>query len=73
MIKLVDLPVGRKATLAKFEISALHRRLLSMGISPGQVIEVVRKVPFNGSLYIRIEGRNLAVRHAEADQIYAAL
>ena len=72
MIKLANLPVGKPAILADFETTLLHKQLLTMGVKPGQTVEVVRKLPFRGSLYVRIQDRHLAIRQSEALQIYAA-
>ncbi len=40
-----------------------------MGIRPGEKITVIRKLPFQGNLYVRIGTRRLAVRYNEAIQI----
>jgi len=68
-MKLCDLKVGKKAILESFGVSQLHMKMLSMGVTPGQSIAVVRKLPLEGNLYIRIDGRSLAMRHEEAHQI----
>ena len=68
-LKLSDLQIGKLATLDGFSVSLLHKKMLSMGVSPGQSIAVVRKLPLRGNLYVRINGRNLAFRHEEATQI----
>ncbi len=67
--KLSDLHIGKQAFLDTFAISPLHRKLLSMGLLPGQTVSVVRRLPLNGSLYVKIENRHVALRYSEARQI----
>ena len=67
--KLSELKVGQQAVLADFQISRLHQRLLAMGITPGSTARVMRRLPWQGNLYVEIGGRNLALRFAEAEQI----
>lgn len=66
---LSDLEVGKVGVLDTYAISPLHKKMLSMGLLPGQSIAVLRRLPFKGSLYVQIDGRNLAFRHEEAKQI----
>jgi ferrous iron transport protein A len=68
-LRLSDLAIGKSAVLDGFSISQLHKKMLSMGVSPGQSISVVRKLPLKGNLYVRINGRALAFRYEEANQI----
>lgn len=55
--------------LTDFSVTALHQRLLSMGLGPGKGIRVVRRMRRHGNMYISIEDRNLVLRFAEADRI----
>ena len=68
---LADLPLRKVAKLSPFGTTLLHKQLLTMGVRPGQTIQVVRKLPFKGSLYVKIEDRHLAIRESEALQIFA--
>ncbi len=68
-VKLSDLTIGVGAILDGFSVSPLHKKMLSMGLSPGQSISVLRKVPLGGSLYVKIDDRHVAFRYAEAQQI----
>ncbi len=68
-LKLSDLENGKTAILEGFSVSLLHKKMLSMGVSPGQSISIVRRLPMRGNLYVRINGRALAFRHDEAMQI----
>ena len=40
-----------------------------MGVIPGREIEILRKVPFSGAYYIRVQDIYLAIRKAEAENI----
>ena len=68
-IKLTDLAPGKQAVLADFKVSRLHQRMLSMGFTPGTMVRVMRRIPWQGNLYVEIGGRNLALRFQEAEQI----
>ena len=68
-LKLSELQIGRQALLADFSVSRLHQRLLAMGFTPGAIVRVMRKLPMNGNLYVEIDGRTLALRNVEAEQI----
>ncbi|MCB0669922.1 MAG: ferrous iron transport protein A [Saprospiraceae bacterium] len=68
-VKLSELAIGKSAILDGFSISQLHKKMLSMGVSPGQSISVLRRLPLKGNLYVKINGRSIAFRHEEASQI----
>lgn len=68
-VKLSELAIGKSAILDGFSISQLHKKMLSMGVSPGQSISVLRRLPLKGNLYVKINGRAIAFRHEEASQI----
>jgi Fe2+ transport system protein FeoA len=68
-LKLSDLQPGTSAVLAAFGTSALHLHLLAMGIHPGMTVQVVRRFPMRGNLYLRIGNRNLVMRSEEANQL----
>jgi len=69
MSQLADVRPGEKRVLKGFEDARIGLRLLSMGIQPGAEISV-RRTTFNGqTLYIRANGKNIAVRKKEASTI----
>ena len=45
---------------------AIGERLLEMGMTPGTVIEVVRRAPFGDPLQVRLRGYLLALRREQA-------
>jgi len=44
-----------------------RRKLLSMGLTPGTPIRVVRVAPMGDPIEIEVRGYNLSLRRAEAD------
>lgn len=70
-MKLKDLEIGDKALIEKIERGnkMLTDKLLSMGLTKGTEIEIVRKAPLGDPLDIKIRGFNLSLRKAEADII----
>ena len=69
MLKLTDIQVGCEAVLIDFDVTPLHQRLLTMGISPGSIVTVERKLPLHGCIFLTIGNRSFALRVAEAEQI----
>ena len=43
--------------------------MLSMGILPGKFLKLIRRVPFGGGLYIKVEDSNIGIRDNEAQNI----
>ncbi len=66
---LNQLKNGERAVFTHCQSKEMTNRLYSMGILPGHSIQVVRKVPFGGSMYIKIGDRPFALRESEARQI----
>jgi ferrous iron transport protein A len=54
-----------KGIIHQFDDEKVSSKLLSMGILPGSVIEVVRKAPFGGTFYVKVNGYNFALRSNE--------
>ena len=40
------------------------QKLTTMGLLPGSVIEMVRRAPFGGAVFIKVDGKNFALRKA---------
>lgn len=45
------------------------QKLTTMGLLPGSVIEMVRKAPFGGAFFVKVDGKNFALRNEEAASI----
>jgi ferrous iron transport protein A len=67
--QLSNLKNGQRGIISRYTDSAVECKLLSMGILPGKSIEIIRRVPFGGGLYLKIDTINLAVREEEAQKI----
>lgn len=63
------LKAGQEGILDHFQVSPVHQRLLSMGISPGTRVVLVRRLPMDGNLYVKFGERNIALRPEEAQLI----
>ncbi|HEV7645950.1 MAG TPA: FeoA family protein [Pyrinomonadaceae bacterium] len=48
---------------------AVTRRLMEMGIVPGEMVRVVKSAPFGDPMEIKVRGYHLAVRRNEARMI----
>ena len=70
-VKLKDLAVGDRAVVAGFAEGgrAYRQKLLSMGLTPGAEISVIRMAPLGDPVEIRVRGFALTLRKAEADAL----
>jgi Fe2+ transport system protein FeoA len=66
---LADLKVGVEGRIHKFTNDVIASKLVSMGVLPGKTLRLVRRIPFGGGLYIKVEDHNIAVREEEAKNI----
>jgi len=65
---LKEFTVGDTGRVLGFQAggSAYRRKLLSMGITPGVTLEVVRVAPLGDPLEIRVRGTSVSLRRSEA-------
>ena len=68
--KLSDLGVHECARALAIENAALAGKLMSMGLLPGSMVELVRKAPFGHAYYIKADGVRFALREEEAASIF---
>jgi ferrous iron transport protein A len=64
--------VAKGETAKVFSVTganAITRRLMEMGIVPGEMIRVVKSAPFGDPMEIKVRGYHLAVRRNEANMI----
>jgi ferrous iron transport protein A len=68
---LKHLSVGDNAKISGFNPTgkAYRRKLLSMGLTPGTPITVVRLAPMGDPVEIRVRGSALSLRKDEADAL----
>lgn len=65
-INILKLKPKQVATVAGFSNNQIAGKLLAMGVLPGSTIQVVRTTPLKSAYYLKVDGRNLAVRKEEA-------
>lgn len=66
---LALLKEGQEGIIHEFTNDRMASKLLSMGVLPGKMMQLIRRVPFGGGLYVKIEGQNMALRLEEARNI----
>jgi len=65
-----DLKFGEKVTINEIDISnPSHQRILEIGFTPGQEIEMINKSVFDDPIAFSIRGTLIAMRKKEADCI----
>jgi ferrous iron transport protein A len=65
-----DLKFGEKVTISNVDIShPSSRRILEIGFTPGQEIELINKSLFNDPLAFAVRGTLIAIRKNEAECI----
>lgn len=70
-ITLDQLPFGKSAMIVKLtpDATPFRRKLLSMGITPGSRVSVIRVAPLGDPMEIEIRGFHLCLRRSEAQVI----
>lgn len=64
---LEELEPGKRCRIKKLSAkNLLGQRLMSMGIYPGTIIDVIRNAPLEDPMEVRIEGYSISLRHEEA-------
>ena len=67
---LAQLPLNQSAIVERITgPQPFVRRLLSLGVSPGCQVRVVREAPLGDPLQVEIGRLQLAIRRLEADQV----
>ena len=67
--KLSELGVGRKAIIKSFEKDDIFLKLMEMGCTPGEEIEVDQIAPLGDPISITVSGYHLSLRLDEAETI----
>ncbi len=70
-LTLKDLAVGERGQVVGFEECgrAYRKKLLSMGLTPGILLEVVRVAPMGDPVEIRVRGTSVSLRVGEAEAL----
>jgi ferrous iron transport protein A len=68
---LRDLAVGDRGQVAGYEEGgrAYRKKLLSMGLTPGAELEVVRVAPMGDPVEVRVRGTSISLRKGEAEAL----
>lgn len=69
---LRDLAVGDRGRVAGYAEGgrAYRRKLLSMGLTPGTELEVIRLAPLGDPVEIRVRGTAVSLRKGEAQALH---
>ena len=66
---LASLVSGEKAIIVSFSDAELSLKLLEMGCTPGEEVELEKVAPFGDPIAINISGYVLSFRRAEAETV----
>ena len=69
MPDLSDLKIGQKSIVQNFTDSQMGGKLMTMGMLPGSLVELVRKASAGKTFFIKVNGFGMAVRKSEAANI----
>ena len=69
MYNLDQLLIGDKGRIHKILDDNLEQKLLEMGCTPGQKIEILRKAPFGGPIAFLVSSYILSIRKEDAHKI----
>lgn len=65
--------VGKVGVITQFLDEVIASRLMSMGVLLGSNVRVIRKAPFKGGIYLRVDGQNMIMREREAQTIILSM
>jgi ferrous iron transport protein A len=66
---VTQLKDGQGGKIRSFMDELTAGKLINMGILPGSYIQIVRRAPFNGGYYLKVDGANMVLRKGEAESI----
>ena len=70
---LSNIEVGGSGVIVQFMDNTIAGKLMTMGVLPGSRVKVIRKAPFKGGLYLKIDGSNMVLREKEAETIILSM
>ncbi|MEZ5018253.1 MAG: FeoA family protein [Flavipsychrobacter sp.] len=73
VIRLSDLPKGKKAVIKHHEQSDFQLTLMEMGCVPGEPVWIEMVAPMGDPMAIKIAGYHLSLRKKDAESIWVAL
>ena len=69
MLKLSDLKKGEKAKIVDVSSLEIPIKLMEMGCLPGNSVRLIQQAPFQGPVYLEVNGSFLAIRKETAKLI----
>lgn len=66
VLTLADKPSGQ---ISRFTDDRIASKLMSMGVLPGSNITLMRRAPFGGGWYAKVDNLILGLRQKEVDSI----
>ncbi|NLR90025.1 MULTISPECIES: FeoA family protein [Flammeovirga] len=73
MVSIDTLPHGKVGTICEFKDKVVGSRLIELGLYPGKKLQILRKAPFGGALYIKSEQQSFALGLKEAKTVFATI
>ena len=65
-MNIKDIAIGEKREVSHFSNDLIGSKLMSMGIKPGSIIEVIRTTNNNKTYYLKANSHRIAIRENEA-------
>lgn len=66
ILTIQDMQEGSNGWVLEFTNDLIAGRMLSMGVLPGSAVSVIRRAPFSGGVYVKVDGNNMVMRCNEA-------
>lgn len=73
LLRLSELPTGKRAVIEKHEETDLQLTLMEMGCIPGEPVWIEMIAPLGDPMAIQIAGYYLSIRKNDADKIWVKL
>ena len=73
VVRLSDMPKGKKAVIKHHEKTDLELTLLEMGCIPGEPVWIEMIAPMGDPMAIQIAGYYLSIRKKDAENIYVEI
>ena len=70
---LSNIEAGSRGIVVQFMDNTIAGKLMTMGVLPGSEVKVIRKAPFKGGLYLKVDGSNMVLREKEAEAIILSM
>jgi len=67
--RISALRVGNSGMVSHFSDNTIGGKLMSMGILPGSSVKILRKAPFGGGCYVKVDNMLIGLRKEEANSI----